>query len=266
MGFERLDMYLEKILSKYDNNDNIYSNERIKSLISDKIYAIFNDIKVDYSMRITIEQSGSLAKGTAIKGKSDMDLFISLEDPNNIITAEDFHKALYRNLSKQFINIREQNVSIGIKYNGFDIDVVPAKKINTKSYENYNDHYLWSNKKQGKIKTNIQKHIDMVRYSNCQDIIMILKVWREYNRIEFPSIYIEQLCIEVLGEHNFSSLAQKLYQMMSVIWENLDDIYIVDPSNSGNIISDIMTNDEKKELKLLAFYTLNATDVSNYIR
>lgn len=265
MSFERIDMYLEKVLSKYDNNDIFYSNERIKSLISDSIRIIFNDIRIDYSMRISIEQSGSLAKGTAIKGKSDIDLFISLEDPNNKITTEDFHKALYRYLSKQFIDIREQNVSIGIKYSGFDIDVVPAKKINTKSYENYNDHYLWSNKKHGRIQTNIQKHIDMVKNSTCQDIIMILKVWREYNRIEFPSIFIEQLCIEVLGKYNCSSLSQKFYQMMSVIWENLDDIYIIDPSNSGNIISDIMNNGEKKELKSLAFYTLNATDISNYI-
>lgn len=266
MSFERIDMYLKKVLSKYDNNYPYdIEREKIKSSLSSIIYDWFNSFNDGNNIKISIEQSGSIAKGTAIKGKSDIDLFVSLRDEQNLVSIEEFHKEMYKYLKCIFEHIREQNVSIGIVYNGYDIDVVPAKKINTKSYENYNDHYLWSNKKHGRIQTNIQKHIDMVKNSTCQDIIMILKVWREYNRIEFPSIYIEQLCIEVLGKYNCSSLSQKFYQMMSVIWENLDDIYIVDPSNSGNIISDIMTDNEKKELKSLAFYTLNATDVSNYI-
>lgn len=257
MSFERIDMYLEKILTNYDNNDMIYSNERIKSLISDYIYTIFNDIRLDYSMRISIEQSGSLAKGTAIKGKSDIDLFVSLEDPNNRITTEDFHKALYRNLSKEFTDIREQNVSIGIKYGYYDIDVVPAKKINTKSYEDYNDHYLWSNKKQGKIQTNIQKHIDMVRFSNCQDIIMLLKIWKNCNGVEFPSIFIEQLCINELGGCYNHQLSQMFYQMMLIIEDRIETVYIEDPSNSTNIISDELSNEEKRKLKNLAINTIN---------
>lgn len=265
MSFERNDMYLEKVLTNYDNNDMIYSNERIKSLISDCIYTIFNDIRLDYSMRISIEQSGSLAKGTAIKGKSDIDLFVSLEDPNNRITTEDFHKVLYRNLSKKFTDIREQNVSIGIKYNSFDIDVVPAKKINTKSYENYNDHYLWSNKKHGRIQTNIQKHIDMVRFSTCKDIIMLLKIWKNCNNVEFPSVFIEQLCIKELGKYCSLTLSQKFYQMMSIIEDRIETIYLEDPSNGANVISDDLSNNEKRELKHLALLTINGS-IENYIR
>ena len=87
-------------------------------------------------------------------------------------------------------NARKQNVSIGIEFNGFDIDVVPARKDNSTSYvvnwQRYNDHYLWSNKRQNRMLTNIQKHIDLVRNSGIIDEIVLFKVWKQQKGIDFP--------------------------------------------------------------------------------
>lgn len=257
MGFDRIDVYLESILAKYDNNGYDYKKKIVENNIGVIVNNWFLLFKKDFSMNIDIQLSGSLAKGTSIKGKSDIDIFVSVEDPNNLETTENIYKDLYMYLRNKIDIIRKQNVSIGIKYESYDVDIVPAKKINTKSYENYNDHYLWSNKKQGKIQTNIQKHIDMVRFSNCQDIIMLLKIWKNCNGVEFPSIFIEQLCINELGRCYNHQLSQRFYQMMSIIEDRIETVYIEDPSNSTNIISDELSNEEKRKLKNLAINTIN---------
>ena len=46
------------------------------------------------------------------------------------------------------------------------------------------------------MQTNIQKHIDMVRYSGLQNEIMLIKMWRSCHGLDLPSIYIEILANE----------------------------------------------------------------------
>lgn len=124
----------------------------------------------------------------------------------------------------------------------------PQKKVNSQSYIRYNDHYLWSNKHKCRMLTNIQKHIDMVRNSGVQKEIMLLKVWRENHSLDFPSIYIEQLCIEKLSKNNQYNLADNFWQMLHYISDNIENKRVVDPSNCNNIISDSLTNSEKRQI------------------
>ena len=201
-----------------------------------------------YYPKMNVQQSGSRAKGTAIKGKSDMDMFLSIDDPNNSSTLQQFYEDTYAFLKSKGYTVRKQNVSIGVKYYGCDIDVVPAKRVNSQSYGRYNDHYLWSNKHKTRMLTNIQKHIDMVRNSGVQKEIMLLKVWRENHGLDFPSIYIEQLCIEELGKNNQYNLADNFWHMLHYISDNIENKRVIDPSNCNNIISDSLTNQEKRQI------------------
>ena len=266
MRFETYDQYLEGILSKYDNNVGYDSDRKnTEDMLRCFINLWFDNFKQDADLNITIEQSGSIAKGTAIKGKSDIDLFVSLKYPNNLISIKEFHKQLYKGLVPIYNNIREQNVSIGIKEGSYDIDVVPAKQINTTSPDKLNDHYLWSTKSKGKIQTNIREHISMIKNSSIKDIIMLLKVWREWNGVEFSSVYIEHLCLRELGRCCELPLSRKFFKMMSSIADNILWERIEDPSNSKNIISDTMSETEKIELKILAMNTIN-DGIMKYIR
>ena len=104
--------------------------------------------------------------------------------------------------------------------------------------------------------TNIQKHIDMVRNSGVQKEIMLLKVWRENHGLDFPSIYIEQLCIEELGKNNQYNLADNFWHMLHYISDNIENKRVVDPSNCNNIISDSLTNSEKRQVANPAQHSL----------
>ena len=243
--------YVNKIIEKYSKNGQLTQNEQTAySNLSQTLNNWFNSTynRYTYYPKLNIQQSGSRAKGTAIKGKSDMDMFLSIEDPNNSSTLQQFYEDTYAFLKSKGYTVRKQNVSIGVKYYGCDIDVVPAKRVNSQSYGRYDDHYLWSNKHKTRMLTNIQKHIDMVRNSGVQKEIMLLKVWRENHGLDFPSIYIEQLCIEKLSKNNQYNLADNFWQMLHYISDNIENKRVVDPSNCNNIISDSLTNSEKRQI------------------
>lgn len=243
--------YVNKIITKYDNNGQLNLNEKtIYSNLSQILNNWFNNSfnRYSYYPKLNIQQSGSRAKSTAIKGKSDIDMFLSIEDPNNANTLKQYYDSIYNFLKSNGYSVRKQNVSIGVKYNGCDIDVVPAKKVNSMSYQRYNDHYLWSNKHQCRMLTNIQKHIDLVQQSGIRKEIMLLKVWRENHKLDFPSIYIEQLCVEELKRHNQYNLADNFMHMLQYIADNIENKRIVDSSNCNNIISDSLTSAEKKRI------------------
>lgn len=244
--------YVNGIIEKYDKNGQLTQNERTAyANLSQILNNWFNSnhySQFAYYPRLDIQRSGSRAKGTAIKGKSDMDIFLSISDPYNTNTLKEYYDSAFEYLKKEGMTVRKQNVSIGVKYYNRDIDVVPAKKVNSMSYQRYNDHYLWSNKHQNRMLTNIQKHIDLVQNSGTRKEIMLLKIWRENHSLDFPSIYIEQLCIEKLSKNNQYNLADNFWQMLHYISDNIENKRIVDPSNCNNIISDSLNASEKQHI------------------
>lgn len=220
------------------------------------------------TVNLDIQQSGSKAKGTAIRGKSDIDIFLSFYDPNGYFTLKELYDEIYTYLKDYFPNIRKQNVSIGIQYNGYDIDVVPARKVNTSNYLRYNDHYLWSNKKQTRTLTNIQKHIDIVRNSGLINEIVIMKVWREQKRLEFPSIYLEMLVIAAFQNNLCRSIPfeNRIIHLFQYIRDNIESKQIVDPGNSNNILSDDLSLTEKRAIKNAAQQALDAKYWSDIVK
>ena len=243
--------YVNKIIAKYDKNGQLTQNERtaysnLSQALNNWFNATYN--RYTYYPKLSIQQSGSRAKGTAIRGKSDMDMFLSIDDPDNANTLKQYYESIYAFLKNNGYTVRKQNVSLGVKYYGCDIDVVPAKKVNSMSYQRYNDHYLWSNKHQSRMLTNIQKHIDLVQQSGAKKEIMLLKVWRENHGLDFPSIYIEQLCVEELKSHNQYNLADNFMHMLQYVADNIEGKKVVDPSNCNNIISDTLSSSEKRQI------------------
>ena len=89
--------YLRELLNKKQNNYNYSQNEeRAYNYIADLINQwkqTFNNQFIYSSNYIAIEmqRSGSRAKGDAIKGKSDIDIFVSITDPSNQNTVKDYY-------------------------------------------------------------------------------------------------------------------------------------------------------------------------------
>ena len=205
---------------------------------------------------VDIKLSGSRAKGTATNLTSDMDIFISLSSKTSN-SLKEIYDSCYARLRENIHNVRKQNVSIGVTMNfingdSINVDVVPAKRQSQYG----NDHSLYKNKYDTWVKTNIDTHINQVVNSRRQYDIVALKIWRDLNEINFPSIYLECFALEYLKEKPLSHCTSNFYHLLNSIAHNIEKKTIYDPANTNNILSDELTKSEKA---MLARYAANAS-------
>ncbi len=188
--------------------------------------------------------SGSYAKGTAIRGGTDFDFFLSLK-PECTNSLKEIYDSLYAFLDQKGLRPRKQNVSLGINLQGKQIDFTPGKKQNIFSH----DHSLYKFKLSTWTKTNIKTHINLVSSSGRIDEIRLLKVWRKCQKLEFTSFYLELLTLEAFN-HPFSFLSTdletKFLEALEFIAKNIENKVVQDPANSANFLSDDLFQREKK--------------------
>jgi Nucleotidyltransferase domain len=191
----------------------------------------------------SIKHSGSIAKGTALKGVADFDIFISLKHD----TRETL-KEIYNKLDLTIINAgwitRRQNVSIGITHNNLKIDLVPGKI----QYGYQNFHSIYSSKKDTWMQTNIDDHITKVKNSSRVNEILLTKIWKHNFNLDFPSIYLELIVLDALHNKPTNNLADNFWTVLQYLQNNFVKSVVVDPANSNNTISDMLYKYEKEAI------------------
>ena len=195
-----------------------------------------------------IKPSGSMAKGTAVTSSADLDLFISLKS-DTIGTWQEIHDLLAARLKSLGYQPRLQNVSLRINHNGINVDLVVGKKF---AYPNgsitallgAHDHSIRTRNNGSWTKTNIESQIHAVKNSRRIDEIKLVKIWRDINNIDFPSIYLELSVINALKEQNplpflgSNLLSQRFMKVIRYLASDFENAIIEDPGNKSNIISD----------------------------
>ena len=238
-------MYLAQILQKYAPQSTFNQLGSIATLK--------NTLKTwAGSCYIDILDSGSRAKGTAISLASDVDYMISLTSGCNENNGglKSIFDSLYSKLNGTYSNVRKQNVSVRINLNGLEIDITPARK----QQGNTNDHWIYLSKTGSRQQTNIQKHIADISNSGRTNEIKILKIWRELNKLDFPSVYLEYLIVNNIllyypkTADSFASNAWHVFTELAKDTNNPLFARVVDPANSNNILSDLLTATEKNKI------------------
>ncbi|WP_309084062.1 nucleotidyltransferase [Chelativorans sp.] len=189
--------------------------------------------------------SGSFAKGTAVWTGTDLDLFISLHH-NTPEPLHTVHEKLFRWMSAEQLDPRPKNTAIGIRYAGFEIDLVPGKRQSPTTA----NHSLFR-KKTGTWKmTDVVKHVQLVRSSGLLDEIRLFKIWRDQLRLEFPSFYLEMMLMGALPlPFLIPCLERRLTYALAYIRDNIMTLRVVDPANTNNVLSDDLTVPEKQAIR-----------------
>ena len=190
-----------------------------------------------------IIKSGSNAKQTAVKGIADLDLFISLKSENSI-NLKDIYNSLDSAIKSQGWQTRRQNVSIGIIESGINIDLIPGKI--QPGYLNF--HSIYTRKKDTWLQTNIDMHVSKVLESKRQSEIILAKIWRELNQIDFPSIYLELVILEALKFKIVDNISHNFLTVLKYLSENFLTQTFIDPANTNNTISDMLSLKEKEKI------------------
>lgn len=208
---------------------------------------------------VSVSPSGSFAKGTANRSGTDIDLFISLSN-STPDTLKEIYNSLFNKLAHQGYNPKRQNVSINIRVNGYDVDLVPAKRQDTTSQ----DHSLYRRRADTWTKTNIAKHISHVSERGRIKETRILKLWRNQKGIDFPSFYLELTTIDALNNAR-GSLPDNVWKVFQYLRDTFPDARVVDPANTNNIISDDLTAAERAKIKAAAQSALAASNWSQIV-
>lgn len=187
-----------------------------------------------------IKYAGSYAKGTGVRGSSDVDLFISLnhDTPGSI---SDLHQRLLSYLVANSYSARTQNVSIGLSRNGLSIDLTPGKK----HPGNTNDHSIYSHRRRTWQQTNVDDQIRYVRNSGRINEIKLAKIWRTLHGLDFPSFFVECAVIDALSGAR-GTLSQNFATVLQYLRDSLPNTSLSDPGNTNNTVSDDLTLAEKQ--------------------
>jgi hypothetical protein len=249
------DDYLFQILARENVDTGPYSPVRN---VQAKIQPAISQWASHYLVSVT--PSGSFAKGTANKSGTDIDLFISLAQTTPE-TLKEIYNTLAQKMTEAGYTPKRQNVSINIRINGYDVDLVPAKRQDAYS----DDHSLYRRKADTWTKTNVTKHINHVRQGHRINESRILKLWRDQNSLDFPSFYLELTVIDALSGQ-VETLSKNVWNVFVYLRDRFSNARVVDPANTNNIISDDLTAAERARVKATAEQTLRATNWSQIVK
>ncbi len=229
--------YVKSIISKYALTARTPAATAAAEAVNEIIYVWA------HRWLLGVSYSGSSAKGTAISGIADVDLFISLNPQTPGTLAEIYHSLLnYPGLSH--LSPKRQNVSVGIKYGAVSIDLVPGRKQTGNSA----DHSLFKTRSETWTQTNVAQHISLIQNSQRLDEIRAIKIWRALHGLDFPSFYLELTVLEALSGKRAGAVANNFVSILNYLRGSFRTALVVDPANSNNRISDELTAAEKKAI------------------
>jgi hypothetical protein len=186
----------------------------------------------------SVKLAGSHAKGTDLRD-SDVDLFLSYS-PNTPGPLS----AIQTDLADHFHG-QIRNVSVRIAYKGLTVDLVPSRS-----------NILWQARFNTSLKTDIDKQIRYVRNSGLIDEILALKIWRRRHALRFPSFLMELATIHALKPGR--PITESFPALLRFLATGFPNTRLLDPANSNNVVSDVLTDVEKLRIAHRAELSLGA--------
>jgi len=205
----------------------------------------------------TIKYAGSKAKGTMIRESYDLDIVCYLPEDEER-TLKEIYQDTKAILSENYvIDARTSAIRIINPKGGngdYHIDVVPGKFI-----KDSDDVFIYvSTADKERMQTNIKVHITTVKESGCQDIIKLAKLWKVRNNLTFRTFVLELAVIEALkGYDGKSDLEKSFKKVLTFLQDKIKSVRLIDPANSGNPVSDLVSKADKEMIALSAENSLS---------
>jgi hypothetical protein len=192
-----------------------------------------------YLQGITL--SGAYAKNTAVSLCADVDVLISLKpvpgkDMKNIFWS------LFEFLSDRDLAVQTRTVSMQVKALGMKVDLIPACR------ESGGSSILFNKRTGGDVHTDLTQHVHLVGNSGRQQEICALKIWRERNKLDFPSLYLELTVLKALESEPYGKLTHNVTAVLRYIGNRLEQVEVRDPANEDNVVSNDLSAAEKRAI------------------
>lgn len=236
-----IEKFLKGLLTSQDLSD-----QQEKDLQAHK-KEVTNFLQSAFDTSPEIKYAGSREKGTMIRDNYDLDIvcyFPSSDDRPLKEIREDVADRLnekYLITSKasaeRIMNLKGATAPVD-----FHIDVVPGRFI-----ENSDDvflHVAYGDKE--RMQTNLKTHINHIKYSECVPIIRLAKLWAHRNNINIKTFVLELFVVKALsGYKDKGDLKKGFMKTLEEFKNSFSSTQLIDPANTGNIVSQLVTASEK---------------------
>jgi hypothetical protein len=205
---------------------------------ADEVIPLLKQWGKQHLLGITL--SGAYAKNTAITLASHADVLVALK-PVPGMEMKAIFWSLFEHLTDHDLRPRTRNVSVQLQSKGLLVDVIPACREGS-------GNMLFNKKSGAAIVTDVAQHIHLVGNSGRQQEICALKIWRERNELDFPSLYLELTVLRALEGERFGQLADNVLVVLRYLSNRFEQAVVRDPANRDNILSDDLTTSDKKAI------------------
>ncbi len=240
----------EKIATNEEFFQKLINAQEISQKQLDQLDALYEKIedvlKSGLKGEISTYKGGSIVKGTGLKESFDLNIVVYSTDSNK--KPRDFHAEVGRVLRKKWKNSRPKNLGweIRIKSN-FHVDVLPATLTNRDpKYALFYDTVT-----EGPLETSIEYQDELIRDSNRNLAIKLLKLWKLRRKSTINSFLLENIVVNCCRGIKRDQLEKQLTRIFKHVKDNLksDSLKITDPANSDNDLSALISTSTKAGLK-----------------
>lgn len=207
----------------------------------------------------SIRYGGSYAKGTMNLETYDLDLtcYFRRDDSEAGDTLQQIYENVERVLAASYrierkpSAVRLHDCEVGTD---FHIDVVPGRFVDDAADEVF---LYQSSGEKGRLKTNLDLHINHVKQSGVIPAIRLLKLWAARHQVGVKTFALELLAIDILARKKTASLSDQLTHVFEQFRDHSEELSIEDPANPvGNDLSELLSATVRFMLASTATQTL----------
>lgn len=222
-------------------------------------------LREEFGATPVIKYAGSREKGTMISDSYDLDI-VCYFPSSDTRTLKEIRDDVSARLAERYLvepkasaeRIRDlKGVTAPMNYH---IDVVPGRFI-----EGTKDvflHVQYGDRE--RMQTNLKTHIDYIVNSGCSDIIRLMKLWVCRNHLSLKTFVLELFVVETLkGYENKANLRLSFLKLLNEMEDNFENIQLIDPANTNNIVSRLVSATDKSLIADAASNALTSVEESS---
>ncbi len=183
---------------------------------------------------------GSYAKGTRVRGSTDIDILVSL-GPRTPLDADKLYDRFFDFLKDRGLKPIRQSASIGLQHHGLEVQLIPARQ----EWGGSNDHRIFETAHQRVTRTNLDTHLRVVKESDFIEEIRLAKIWRNLRNLRLPSFCLDLAVLDALHHSPHHQLVANMQTVLRYLRDTLPNAPIRDPANFENRVSDDLLKHEK---------------------
>ncbi|WP_055047459.1 hypothetical protein [Devosia sp. A16] len=196
---------------------------------------------------VDVTPGGSFEKAMANRSGISIDCVVWIH-ARSARRIGDIYESMFTTFQRLGLAPTRRDVTLALNLGHLVVDLLPAKRLSMIS----DIHEIYSARRGLAITTNLHQHVLDSHEAGWQEEVRVLKLWRDQNRLDFPSYYLELATRAALRRRPAGALADNVWAALGFFERLLVPRAMLDPANAANIVSDELTAAQKRSVALAA--------------